>query len=97
MRKTIALLAGFLLYGCAINSGVVPIGQNTFMVSHQAATGFLGLADIKAKAIKEANQYCASQGKSLQIINTSESKPPYILANYPRVEVQFKCLDESSL
>jgi len=93
MRKTIVLLAGFLLYGCAINSGVVPVGQNTFMVSRQAATGFLGMADLKAKAITEANQFCANQEKSLQVISTNESQPPYILANYPRVEVQFKCLD----
>lgn len=81
------------LGGCAANSGVVPIGQDTYMVSRQAATGFSGSGTLKAEAFQEANQYCASQKKVLQVINTAEASPPFILGNFPKAEVQFMCLD----
>ena len=91
--KMILLVPVIILVGCASNSGVVPIGQDTFMVSRQAATGFSGSGDLKAEAFREANQYCASQNKSLQVVNTSEAKPPYILGNFPKAEIQFMCLN----
>ncbi len=34
------LIPILLLAGCASNSGVVPMGNDTYMVSRQAATGF---------------------------------------------------------
>jgi len=94
MRKYF-LLWLILLSSCAANSGVVTIGPDTFMVSRQAATGFSGLGNLKAEAFQEANQYCASQKKHIRVVNTSESSPPYLLGNYPRVEIQFMCLDEN--
>ena len=48
---------------------------------------------LKAEAFQEANQYCAKLGKSLQVISTHEASPPYILANFPKAEIQFMCLD----
>lgn len=96
MRKiqlAAAATACVALAGCAANSGVVPIGQDTYMVSRQAATGFSGSGTLKAEAFQEANQYCTSQKKVLQIVNTTEAKPPFILGNFPKAEVQFMCLD----
>jgi hypothetical protein len=91
--KRILVSSIIVLAGCAVNTGVVPIGQDTFMVSRQAATGFSGLGDLKGEAFREANQYCLNQRKSVQVLHTSESSPPYILGNFPRAEVQFRCLD----
>lgn len=82
-----------LVTGCASNSGVVPIGPDTFMVSRQAATGFSGSGTLKAEAFQEANQYCLSQKKRLQVVRTAEAQPPYVLGNFPRAEVEFMCLD----
>lgn len=94
MKKLIFLVMSiFAFYGCAVNTGVVPIGKDTFMISRQAATGFSGLGGLKAEAFREANIYCETQGKSLMVVNTNESSPPYILGNFPRAEVQFMCLD----
>jgi len=88
------LLGLIVLAGCASNSGVVPIGPDTFMISRQAATGFPGLGTLKADAFKEANQYCIGQGKHIRVVNTTETAPPYIFGNYPRAEIEFMCLDE---
>jgi hypothetical protein len=79
--------------GCASNSGVVPMGNNTFMVTRQAATGFSGSGTLKAEALKEAAKFCATQGKQLKVVAITEAKPPYILANFPKAEVVFKALD----
>lgn len=93
--KKYLLLSLLIVTGCASNSGVVPIGPETFMVSRQAATGFSGLGTLKAEAFQEANQYCIKQNKNIRVVNTSESSPPYVLGNFPRAEVQFMCLDKS--
>jgi len=92
MKKvSILLLIG--LCGCAINSGIVPLGKDSYMVSRQAATGFTGSGNLKTKALKEANKFCEDQGKKMQVISISETKPPYVFANFPKAEVQFMCLD----
>lgn len=93
MKRLLIVCLSFLIIGCAINSGIVPMGQDTFMVSRQAATGFTGSGDLKAEALREANIFCKKQGKYLQVIHTSEARPPYILGNFPKAEVQFMCLD----
>jgi hypothetical protein len=64
------------------------------MVSKQAATGFPGLGTLKAEVIKEASAYCANQGKTIKINSAEESKPPFVLGNYPRSEVQFSCVTD---
>jgi hypothetical protein len=90
--KSIYYAIAIFMAGCASNSGVVPIGKDTFMVSRQAATGFSGSGTLKAEAFNEANQYCLSQNKTLQVVNTHEAQPPYVLGNFPKAEVQFMCL-----
>jgi hypothetical protein len=91
--KIIIITVVVFLAGCASNSGVIPIGKDTFMVSRQAATGFSGSGTLKAEAFQEAAQYCEKLGKSMQVVSTHEASPPYILANFPKAEVQFMCLD----
>jgi hypothetical protein len=92
MKKIIVVSMGVALFGCASHSGVVPIGQDTYMMSKQAATGFGGLGSLKAELFAEANQHCGSEGKRLQVVNTHENAGPYILGNYPRAEIQYMCL-----
>ena len=94
MRVSVRLLLSFAVVGCASNSGVVSIGKDTYMVSRQAATGFSGSGTLKADAFREANKFCESQGKFMQVVRTDEAQPPYVLANFPKAEVQFMCLDE---
>lgn len=81
-----------LLVGCATNSGVVPAGGDTFVIAKQAATGFPGLGTLKTDVLTEANQHCTTKGKAMQVVNSTETQPPYILGNYPRAEVTFRCV-----
>ena len=94
MKKVICLLVmAIFVSGCAINSGIVPMGNNTFKVSRQASTGFWSAYALKCSTLEEANQFCVDRGKSLKILLFKEHQPPYILGNFPRAEVQFTCLD----
>jgi hypothetical protein len=95
MKATYLTFLVALLAGCASNSGIIPIGKDTYMVSRQAATGFSGSGTLKAEAFQEANSYCIAQGKKLQVVNTNEALPPFILGNFPKAEVQFMCLTDS--
>lgn len=90
--KITMLLSSLLLAGCASNSGIIPMGTDTYMVTRQAATGFSGSGTLKAEAFKEANAHCNSQGKALQVVSTNEAQPPFVFGNYPKAEVQFMCL-----
>jgi hypothetical protein len=67
------------------------MGGDTYLISRQAATGFPGLGSLKAEALQEASAHCHLQGRTLRVTKTDETRPPYILGNYPRVEVQFAC------
>ena len=90
MRFALVGLAA-VLTGCAATSSIAPMGGDQFMLSKQAATGFPGLGNLKAEVLTDANAHCVKAGKTMQVVNTSESQPPYIFGNYPRAEVQFAC------
>ena len=83
-----------ILTGCASQSGVATINSDTFMVSLGDATGFSDLNTLRADAFQQANTYCRSQHKIIHVVNTSESAPPYILGNFPRVKIQFMCIEK---
>lgn len=85
----------FNLSGCAQKSGAFKIGPDTYMITNQAATGFSGLSTLKAEAFKEGGEFCAKQNKTLRVISTHHSRPPYVLGNFPYVEIQFMCLSKT--
>jgi len=97
--REMILVAGMALgfAGCAVNSGVVPTGENTFTVSRQAASGFSNFGVLKPDALNEANQYCTNQQKSLVVINSTEARPSSGPGDFPKAEVQFTCVDSTKI
>ena len=81
----------FLLSSCATNSGVVPIGSEQFFISKQAATGFTGLGNLKAEAIKEGTVFCNAMKKEFELVSQDQSEGLQVLGNFPRVEITFIC------
>lgn len=84
-----ALIVAALISGCT-SSGIVPMGQNTYMIS-RTHWGFTGPAPIKAAALKEADDYCKKQGKVLRVTKTVEIGIEF--GSTPAAEVYFKALD----
>jgi hypothetical protein len=87
----ICMTTTFGLAGCASQTGVVPNGQGGYLIAKQAATGFPGLGNLKAEAMTEADQYCRSQGRAFLLVSAKETQPPYVMGNYPRTEIEFRC------
>jgi hypothetical protein len=96
MRDIVLTATALLCVGCASQTGVVPSGQGGYLIARQAATGFPGLGNLKAEALQEANQYCASQGREFLLTSATETQPPYILGNFPRAEIEFRCVPRAS-
>jgi hypothetical protein len=88
----IATFIAFYLTGCAQNSGIVQVSSDTYIVSRQAATGFHGMGALKADALREAFAKCSLYGKDVDIIETNDAEPPYIMGNFPKTEIIFKCV-----
>jgi len=89
---TRVLIASFVLLasGCAAtNSGVVPVGNGTFMVSRQAGAFPTGKEPLLAEALAEANVMCLSLRKSIKIISTNENMQA--IGNFPKASVIFSC------
>jgi len=82
-----------LMAGCAAQSSVVPIGQGDFTITKEASSGLFGTGSLKVDALQEASAHCSSFGKTIQVTNVVETKPPYVLSNYPRVDLQFRCVN----
>ena len=85
-----AVIFGFLT-GCAYNSGVVDMGAQTHFISKQARTGFSGMGKLRAQVLEEAGRFCAAKDKELEVLKIEEPPGPYILGNFPRVDLTFSC------
>ena len=90
--KRLYLLSLLIIVGCASSSGVVPIGKDLYMVSGRGKSpgGYSG-GEVKAAAIREANQYCNASGKKLQVVNSTQQDMRFGVE--ATAELQFMCLD----
>lgn len=90
--RTISLLAVFfVLASCASNTGVVEAGGGNYFIEKQKATGAPGLGNLRAEVYAEAQRFCTERGRKFAVSEYTETKPPYILGNYPRVSLSFSC------
>jgi hypothetical protein len=98
MKQSLVLFAAVaLLAGCASNTGVVPMSDDTFRIYQRSATGFVSSEAIEADEMRQADKYCGEQGKSLQVTNVILGNPPYLKLNFPKAEVQFKCVNPKDI
>ena len=88
-RLTFMFLA--LLSACASSSGVVPIGDDSFMISRSEKGFDTTGSTVKADAYKEANYFCQKMGKDLDVLN-STSKDMVPFRSDAQAEIQFTCV-----
>lgn len=92
MKAGLGIAALALLAACASTPEVAPLGPETFTVSRQAATGFTGIGSLKAQTLQVAAAHCASLHKQVKVTQVTEAQPPFVMGNFPRVDVTFMCL-----
>ena len=84
----IVLSSTVLLSGCAANTGIVKISDDTYMYSKQEGWQQSG-GVIKVGMYKEANEFCSKMGKKfVQVANNSNDQE---VGKFASAEIQFKC------
>jgi Short C-terminal domain len=66
-----------------------------YRVYEQGATGFVPMGAVRETAEKRAQDFCGREGKGMLAVGEQISHPPYILGNFPRIEIVFACLDKA--
>ena len=69
-------------------------GATGYRVFQQGASGFVSVQSVRETAEQRANEFCGRKGKVMESISETTSTPPYILGNFPRVEIVFDCTDK---
>jgi len=64
------LVSGLLLMGCAVSSGVLPSGKDTYSVMVSAGQSGAPISLLIKQAYEEANAFCDARGKLLHPIGT---------------------------
>lgn len=80
----------FIITGCANTSGVVPLGNETYLISRSQKGFDVTGSAVKADAIKEANEYCESMQKEIGSIKTTQ-KDMVPFKSDAQAEIEFKC------
>ncbi len=70
--------------------------KDVYRIFQQGATGFVPLASIREDLELQAEKFCARQGKGMVVLGANYSKPPYILGNFPRMELIFAAVNKPS-
>lgn len=68
--------------------------KGVYRVYHRASSGFVSIQSIREAAEKRAKDFCDRQGKGMLLLGEKTSDPPYILGNFPRIEIVFACVDK---
>lgn len=92
MRLLAAVTTAALLSACSSTPGVAPMGGDRYSVSRQGATGLSSQSQIHTDALREADAYCRDKGQEMEVLNTKQARPPYLAGNFPRSEIEFRCL-----
>lgn len=87
--KAWIVLIVLFISGCAASTGVIPIGNNMYMVSHRDNSINSSLGALKAEAYNEASAYCSKQKKTMKVIKSNDV--PRSLGQFPETEVHFVC------
>lgn len=65
-----------------------------FRVFEQAATGWVSISSLRESAEAKAETFCERQGQGTLVLGEQTSHPPYLLGNFPRIEIVFACVDK---
>jgi hypothetical protein len=80
------------LTACAASTQVVPIGKDTYSISHRDNGPLSSLGALKAAAYKDATAFCATKNQAVQVLRSTDV--PRSFGQFPETEVQFTCVPE---
>ena len=73
MKRIFTLFLVGVLVGCASDSGIFRVGDNTYQVSTRATWELGGRVGAMKMALQEATKYCSDHGgKKLHVIKSTD-------------------------
>jgi hypothetical protein len=86
-------------FGGAIYKGTKTVikpatpSAEAYRVLIQGATGFVSMTAVRDDAEQRAATFCRAKGdRRWEAIEETTANPPYILGNFPRIEIVVQCL-----
>ena len=90
---TFSILPFLFLTSCASISDIVPAGPDTYLVTGSDLSIGASGAQIKADLYKKASDFCATQGKVFEPVDTS-SVDYRVFRGTANAEVTFRCISK---
>jgi hypothetical protein len=69
-------------------------GNPQYRVFSEGATGFVSISSVRKDAETRADAFCGRKGKIMNSLAETVATPPYILGNFPRIEIIFECIQK---
>lgn len=92
MKIQVLLVTSILLASCATTSTApTPVGDNKYVMSRQEGAFPSGSEPLLQEVLQEANRFCEGLGKKMDLLESTENPGPYIMGNYPKATITFKC------
>ena len=66
-----------------------------YRVFRQGATGFVSIQSVREDAENSATAFCDRQAKAMHSLRETVAKPPYLMGNFPRIEIIFECVPKA--
>jgi hypothetical protein len=93
MRYSLFAFASVVaLAGCAVSSGILPAGPNTYTLTERVAPIAGGGMEAQRVALEKANSFCKSQGREMMPLDLKDAgnlNNPYGPTGY---SATFRCL-----
>jgi hypothetical protein len=72
-RKFGAGIVALCLSGCVQVTAPVSVGKDTYMIGLGARGGISNDAELMAKTLQAAGQFCATQSRRIEVVSSSSS------------------------
>lgn len=89
--RMISIAVSFAIAGCA-STGVVAVGQDTFMLAKTGGTIGMSGAEVTADLYREANMFCSEKKKYVSTVNVS-ALDWQAFVRMASSKLEFKCVD----
>lgn len=70
--------------------------SDIYTLYERGATGFVSIQTLRLNLERRAELFANRQNKSFIVIGEKISEPPYILGNFPRIQIVFALIDKSN-
>ena len=68
--------------------------KDIYTLYERGATGFVPIQTLRSSLERRAEMFAERQNKSIIVLGERMSEPPYILGNFPRIQIVFALIEK---